>query len=185
MDKSDGELMEGYAHGDEKAFHSLFIRYSPKLNLFLNVRLGKRRGHLLEELYQKIWLKIHMSRVSFDPSRSFSPWFFSIALNTLRDEVGLSSEKLAHSEFEESHFVDEGKSVEAEYILKESADHVYTLLSALPLSQRTAVLLSDRDQLTPAEIAESMGISVVSVRQLISRGRRSVRTSLLELEAKS
>ena len=116
MDLTDGELMERYVQGDEKSFHSLFVRYSPKLTLFLGVRLGKKRSHLLDELYQKTWLKVHMGRQSFDPKRNFATWFYTIAMNTLRDEVGLSSEKLQHDSYDEEHEVSSGKSIEADYI---------------------------------------------------------------------
>lgn len=185
QDTPDSELMMAYVRGDEEAFLTLFNRYSPKLTLFLSVRLGKRRSHLLDELYQKTWLKIHSARKTFDPSKSFYTWFYTIALNSLRDEVGLASEKLPHTEFEEHHEAHmQNTTIEAEYILKESASRVYSLLAKLPENQRTALLLSDRDELSSKEIAEAMGFTDAAVRQLISRARKSVRASLLEEEFK-
>ncbi len=180
LNTSDSELMGAYAKGNEEAFGMLFRRYSSKLTLFLSVRLGKKRSHLREELYQKTWLKIHSARKTFDAAKSFSTWFYTIALNTLRDEIDLAIEKLTHDEFTDDHQTHSPQTSESECILKESAERVYLLLSKLPESQRTAILLSDRDELSSKEIAETMGMSDAAVRQLISRARKNVRVLLQE-----
>ena len=180
---NDQDLMAAYVKGDEKAFSLLFDRYSSKLKLFLKLRLGKKNNHLLEEIFQKTWMKIHSARQSFDLSKRFSPWFYTVAANTLRDEVGRSQEKLGHEELSD-HEVSLEPNSEDKYIQKESADRVYSILSALPENQRIALLLSDREEFSSKEISESMGISDAAVRKLISRARSNVRRILSEREAK-
>jgi RNA polymerase sigma-70 factor (ECF subfamily) len=178
-DATDGELMCAYANGDEHAFGVLFNRYSPKLNLFLRLRLALKKSHLIDEIYQKTWLKIHSARKSFDSAKSFSSWFYTIALNTLRDEVGQAAEKFVHEEINDH---ESGSEVNTEelYILKESTEKVYAILAQLPENQRMALLLSDREELSSREIAETMGISDAATRKLISRARKKVRDSLAE-----
>src|SRR5665647_636214 len=88
IESGDNELMTAYALGNERAFTALFEKYSPKLTTFLRYRLGVKKKHLIEEVYQKTWLKLHAGRLSFNAPQKFSTWFYTIALNTLKDEVG-------------------------------------------------------------------------------------------------
>lgn len=53
------------------------------------------------------------------------------------------------------------------------------LLSALPLDQRVAVILSDLQGLTYHEIAQVLGVSTDVVRSRLSQGRAALRDALL------
>jgi RNA polymerase sigma factor, sigma-70 family len=171
---SDNELMIAYAHGNEQAFGTLFARYSNKLGSFLRYRLSLKQAHLAEEIYQKTWLKVHSARKSFDPAHRFSTWFYAIALNTLRDEVGSSYEKVVREEIDSSRASEESNS-EDRLLVKERFYELETLLRLLNESQRTALLLADWEELGSKEIAEAMKISDASARQLVSRARLEIR----------
>jgi RNA polymerase sigma-70 factor (ECF subfamily) len=169
--------MIAYVEGDEHSFAELFGRYSSKLTTFLRYRLGARKKHLIEDLYQKTWLKLHAGRKSFNPTQKFPTWFYTIALNALRDEVGSLYEKTLHEETTEA-MVDQQPSIEEQYISKENFRHVETLFNHLTDSQKTALLLSDQEGFSSKEIAELMRISDASARQLVSRARKVIRTHL-------
>jgi RNA polymerase sigma-70 factor (ECF subfamily) len=172
--------MGAYRKGDERAFTILFGRYSARLTAFLRYRLGSRKKHLVEEIYQKTWLKLHAGRKSFDPDQKFSTWFYTIALNTLRDELGSRYEKTPHDEVSET-LVDPQPTGEERYLSKEAFLHVEALLKFLTGPQKTALLLSDGEELSSKEIAEVMRISDASVRQLVSRARRVIREKAEEI----
>jgi RNA polymerase sigma factor (sigma-70 family) len=174
---SDNQLMNAYAVGDEGAFSVLFGRYSLKLSAFLKFRLGGRKKHLVEDIYQKTWLKVHAGRTTFDPEQKFSTWFYTVALNTLRDEVGSLYEKSPHDEIGET-IADCQPSSEEQYISKETFRQIETLFMYLTDSQKTALLLSDQEDLSSKEIAEVMKISDSSARQLVSRARKVIRSHL-------
>lgn len=181
----DRELMIAYAGGDEPAFNQLFLRYSGRLTAFFRFRLGAKKRHLAEELFQKTWLKVHSSRKSYDSKHTFSTWFFTIALNNLRDEVRLVRERSQHQQlFESSPDSDldpthrPQKSTEERYIEKESFHQIEALFPLLTDNQKTALLLSDLEEMDSREIAQTMGISDVSVRQLVSRARKVLREHL-------
>ncbi|MBS1960459.1 MAG: RNA polymerase sigma factor [Bdellovibrionales bacterium] len=171
---SDNDLMVSYAYGNEQAFSTLFERYSSKLGSFLRYRLSQKQTHLTEEIYQKTWLKVHSARKSFDPTHRFSTWFYTIALNTLRDEVGSSYEKSVREEIDPNRSSEESNS-EDRLLVKERFHQVEALLRFLSESQRTALLLADWEELESKEIAEVMKISDASARQLVSRARREIR----------
>lgn len=167
-----------YVKGDEQAFDVLFGRYSQKLSNFLRFRLGGKKRHLIEDVYQKTWLKIHSGRRSFDPLKSFSTWFYTIALNTLRDEVGSLYERTRHEEIEDK-LPAHSLTSEEQYITKEQFHQVEALLKFLTENQKTALLLSDQEEMNSKEISTVMGISDASVRQLVSRARKIIRSHLL------
>ena len=178
-EKNDNELMGAYVQGDEDAFRQLFVRYSTKLIAYLRYRLGKRKDYLADEIFQKTWLKIHVGRKSFQPQYKFSSWLYTIALNTLRDEVGSASERLRSDELDDETPSNE-TSVEEQYVSKEKFKELQFALTQLKENQRVALLLSDEDDLSSKEIAGVMGISEVSARQLISRARREIRKHFIE-----
>ena len=178
---SDNDLMNAYVLGDESSFRELFSRYAAKLISFLRYRLGARKVYLTDEIFQKTWLKVHTSRKSFNPKFKFSTWMYTIALNTLRDEVGSAAERFRSNELSESIPSNES-TVEEQYISKEKFKELQEVLTMLKENQRIALLLSDDDGLSSKEIAEVMGISDASARQLISRARREVRQHFLGKE---
>jgi len=180
-EQPDHELMMAYVKGDELAFGVLFEKYSPKLNSFLRYRLAAKKKHLIEEVYQKTWLKIHAGRMSFDPSKKFSTWFYTVALNTLRDEVGSLFERSQHEEINDQSTLHSPNS-EDQYITKELFKQVEALFKFLTENQKTALLLSDQEEMSSKDIADVMGISDASVRQLISRARKIIRSRYSEME---
>ena len=58
-------------------------------------------------------------------------------------------------------------------------EHVQTALNAMTPEFRTAVLLADVEGLAYEEIADAMSTSVGTVRSRIHRGRKQIRTHLL------
>ncbi len=69
--------------GDEDAFRALIDRYHDDLMRFLYRMIGDRQG--AEDVFQEAFLQAHLSGATFDGSRRFRPWFFTIAANKARD----------------------------------------------------------------------------------------------------
>jgi RNA polymerase sigma-70 factor (ECF subfamily) len=63
------------------------------------------------------------------------------------------------------------RSPEEELILKEEREQIAEWLRELPIKQRIAVILRDIEGLSYEEIAESMEISLGTVKSRIARGR--------------
>lgn len=80
---TDEELAEDALAGDDTAFRALIERYHDVLIRFLTRMLGNR--DLAEDAFQDTFLQIHQSLHSFDQSRAFKPWLFTIAANKARD----------------------------------------------------------------------------------------------------
>lgn len=82
-DVTDERLLERYLNGELPAFQTLVERYQRELFHFLIRFLGDRAA--AEDVFQEAFLQVHQSGHSFDLSRRFRPWLFTIAANKARD----------------------------------------------------------------------------------------------------
>ena len=80
---TDERLLERYLNGELWAFQQLVERYQRELFHFLVRFLGNRAA--AEDVFQEAFLQVHNSGESFDLSRRFRPWLFTIAANKARD----------------------------------------------------------------------------------------------------
>lgn len=83
LDRTDEELLEDYAQGDVSAFRALITRHHDALLRFLIRMVGDRES--AEDTFQEAFLQVHESLHTFDPTRRFKPWLFTIAANKARD----------------------------------------------------------------------------------------------------
>lgn len=82
---SDEVLFEQYRTGDHAAFRTLIERHHVDLIRFLTRLLGDSAG--AEDVFQETFVQIHLSAGTFDPTRRFRPWLFTIAANKARDSL--------------------------------------------------------------------------------------------------
>ncbi len=88
---SDEQLVQKYRSGDAKAFEELVRRHHDDLIRFL-IRLSGNRA-VAEDAFQETFLQVHLSADTFDTSRRFKPWLFTIAANKARDAMRRSARR--------------------------------------------------------------------------------------------
>lgn len=81
--RTDEQLFTAYRKGDLATFRTLIERYHEELIRFLMRLLGDRQA--AEDVFQDTFLQIHQSASTFDATRRFRPWLFTIAANKGRD----------------------------------------------------------------------------------------------------
>ncbi|MBL8759244.1 MAG: sigma-70 family RNA polymerase sigma factor, partial [Phycisphaerae bacterium] len=89
--RSDEAVFEAYRDGDAEGLGTLVRRYHDDLLRFLVRLVGDRAG--AEDVFQETFLQIHLSADSFDASRRFKPWLFTIAANKARDHLRRTSRR--------------------------------------------------------------------------------------------
>ena len=82
-DQRDELLVEQYRVGNQQAYRILVERYQQELYHFLARFVSD--AAIAEDLFQEAFLQVHLSIDSFDTSRRFRPWLFTIAANKARD----------------------------------------------------------------------------------------------------
>lgn len=81
----DEQLVVAYREGEVAALPELMRRYEKELFHFL-IRFAGNRA-FAEDLFQEAFLQVHQSAKTFDASKRFKPWLFTIAANKARDHL--------------------------------------------------------------------------------------------------
>ena len=82
-DRTDEELLALHRTGHPQAFRTLMGRYRDDLLRFLIRFMGDRQA--AEDVFQESFFQVHLSADTFDETRRFKPWLFTIAANKGRD----------------------------------------------------------------------------------------------------
>ena len=174
--QTDEQLLKTYQNeGDTEAFRTLIARHQEDLIRFLMRLTGDRQA--AEDVFQETFLQVHISADTFDPTRRFKPWLFTIAANKARDllrkrvrrqEVDLSAPINRGDEGGGQTFVDlmqvnapppeEGLEAEERERLVQAA------IDRMPLSLREILLLAYFQRLSYAQIAEELQIPLGTVK---------------------
>lgn len=80
----DERLMELVVKGDEKAFAALYDRYHRRLLSYFHRMLWSDR-EMAQDFLQDLFTKLATRPQSYDPSRPFQTWIFSVANNMCKN----------------------------------------------------------------------------------------------------
>jgi len=184
----DVRLMLQVRDDNAAAFEELVARYQDRLLTVLRHLVGGRVQ--AEDLAQEVFLRVYRARKRYQPGAKFSTWLFTIAnnvasnaLRTLgrRREVQLDPAASGPSPANPV----EGLAQDASGLMPtrqldkaETAEIVRLAIEQLNDRQRLAVLLSKFEEMSYAEIAQTMEISTQAVKSLLSRARGALREIL-------
>lgn len=175
---SDEALFEQYRGGDRKAFRTLIERHQPELLRFLVRLVGEQAG--AEDVFQDAFLQIHLSADTFDATRRFRPWLFTIAANKARDHLRKKGRRRTlelsapvdrdrgDGEGSAGAFVDlmEVRVPAPDEALdnEETNRQVQRALDGLPFILREILLLAYFQRISYAQIADELGIPLGTVK---------------------
>ncbi len=166
------------------AFEEIFERYqSMVFNLAYRV-LGDREE--AQDVSQEVFLSIYKKLSNFRGECSIRTWIYRIAINCAsnrhrwwgrlrrRGTVSLD-ECLAKNP---TLFSSVTKTPEEELLAHEHVRRIENSLLKLPVKQRVAVFLRDIEDMTYEEIAETLRVSLGTVKSRIARGREELKKQL-------
>ena len=81
---SDERLMELVVRGDDQAFAGLYDRYNRRLLNYFHRMLWQDR-EMAQDYLQDLFTKLAQRPDSYDPSRPFQTWMFSVANNMCKN----------------------------------------------------------------------------------------------------
>jgi len=172
-DRTDEQLLSDHIGGDAQAFPELVERYRNELLHFLIRFLSSRAA--AEDVFQDAFLQVHLAADSFDSSRRFKPWLYTIAANKARDFHRRQKRRAAASlsapvggDDTDAEFVDLLASDEAapEQPVSdhEQAAKVKRIVDELPAHYREILLLSYFQKMSYGQIADSLNIPLGTVK---------------------
>jgi RNA polymerase sigma-70 factor (ECF subfamily) len=167
-------------------FEELFERYSSMVfGLVLHI-LGDREEAL--DVSQEVFLSIYRKMDSFRGESSLKTWIYRIAIhratnrfrwwNRLRRRGTVSLEEHLSKSPGRELFGSSGSDIqspEEALLVQEEHAEIERLLLKLPVEQRIAVIMRDIEGLSYEEIAESLKISLGTVKSRIARGREALK----------
>ena len=171
--QSDEALIEAHLAGDEEAFSTLVSRHVRELVHYLARVTGSRAT--ADDVFQEAFLQVHQSAHTFDLSRRFKPWLYTIAVNKARDWHRRQSRRHAVSlstpiggESDGAGIIDllEGDSpVPTDGIERiELAKQVREAVDSMPHHLREIILLSYFQKMSYNQIAETLQVPLGTVK---------------------
>jgi RNA polymerase sigma-70 factor (ECF subfamily) len=173
---TDEALIQRCLEGDESAFEAIVHRYETELYRFLYRFLGT--SSQAEDVFQETFLQVHVSLHTFDRSRRFKPWLFTIAANKARDSMRRSGQRpmlLAPSHAEHRGGRGEGPlpmdlleaglpGPDEEVATRDVQARVQSMVNELPAHLREVLLLAYFHGMAYSEIAQTLGIPLGTVK---------------------
>lgn len=171
-ERTDAELLQQHLAGDPDAFEALASRYTDELFGFL-LRYVNQPA-IADDLVQETFVQVHLSADSFDPSRRFKPWLYTIAANKARDYLRAKSRRPLQSldavkaDDDAPALADQLESdaptADQQLADAERRQRVRDLIEQMPEHLRTILLLGHFQKLPYAEIGEVLDIPVGTVK---------------------
>jgi RNA polymerase sigma-70 factor, ECF subfamily len=171
--QTDEQVFEAFRADDPGAYRVLIERHHDDLLRFLTRMVGNRAA--AEDIFQDTFLQVHISAASFDTSRRFRPWLFTIAANKARDYLRKKNRRKtvelsapirksdSGASFVDLLEVDVPPPNEA-MDLSERDEQVQQALDQLGPALREVLLLAYFQRMSYAQIAEDLGIPLGTVK---------------------
>ena len=174
---NDEALFELYRQGELGAFDLYYERTSPKIWGY--IRKHTNSNALAEDIYQEAWAKVHRSREQYDSKYPINPWVFTIVRSVLYDafrslkrkdsnEILLEPESMNHAVEQASVHTD----------IRQPTQDLEHLLGQLAPGQKELLELRYLKEWSFEEIAKSLVLNEVNIRQKISRILKQTRRRL-------
>lgn len=173
-DLTDEELMLRIQKGDQKACEELVNQHLLPLSRFAMRMLGSmaEAEDATQETFLKAWSNAHQWKSG---KAKISTWLHTIAHNIcidyLRKDKSHLQETLTDDHHSSSHLEDDMHATV-------TASQIFNAMSALPESQRTAIILCYYQGFSNRDAAQVAGVSVQALESLLARGRRALKKAL-------
>jgi len=171
----DIALLQRAQKGDQEAFSSIVRQYqSTVYNYVLRVVGGDRA--LAEDLTQEVFLRVYQGLPRFSLRCKFTTWLFQVTKNRVLDELRASERRPRAVVALED--VPPLEVVDAPMERVETIDAVWRAVGALNVDLKMALLLRDIVGLSYTEIADSLEITLATVKWRIYKAREDVQLAL-------
>ena len=171
--------------GDLNALSELIARYQNRLYRYL-LRMVRQPAEA-EDLFQQTWLKVVSKVRSFDLTRNFDAWLFTLARNLAIDHL----RRVRPQSLDEPLADDEDCATIADWIPSrdytpldtaiavERRAHIDEAMAALPMIYREALALRFEDGMKIEEIAQVLGVPLSTVKSRLRRSLEQLRSALV------
>jgi RNA polymerase sigma-70 factor (ECF subfamily) len=174
LPQPDPGVLRKAQRGDERAFNLIVRAYETPIYNYVLRLVGDRA--LAEDLTQEVFLRVYQGLPKFSLRCRFTTWLFQVTKNRVLDELrALERRPRAVMQLEDAPAF-EVLDAPAERI--EAMDAVWRAINELNVDLKMALLLRDVVGLSYTEIADSLEITLATVKWRIYKAREEVQLAL-------
>jgi RNA polymerase sigma-70 factor, ECF subfamily len=166
----ESELVRACQAGDVAAFRLLVERFERRVYGVAYAVVHDRE--LARDVAQEAFLRVHRALHTFDPSRSFYTWLYSIVVNLSIDALRKGRRTRAVDLEAAGGVPDRGELPEVSLQRREMQARVRRILDRLPEDYRVALTLRDLQGFSAPEIAAMAGVTPVTIRWRTHEARK-------------
>jgi RNA polymerase sigma-70 factor (ECF subfamily) len=181
--QEDFRLIRAFKAGNHRAFEELVRKYQRQVASIVYLTLGSREE--VQDISQEVFVRVHRSIDKFEFDASFFSWIYRITVNLCIDELrrkrvkrALSLDFLAESTVEKEKKSKDQVLASDGVMDDEKREVVLAALQKISQEHRQVIILREYEELSYAEIASYLGISVQAVKSRIFRAREELRVLL-------
>lgn len=175
--------MQGNEKPSAASLEDIYLEYVAPIRAYLYRMSGDR--DLAQDLVQEVFYRATRSLLMGKRIDYVSSWLYRIARNLYLDHVSRIKPKYEVVYYDElDHYGSYGvEEISRGLERRDMQMKIQQTLKLLPETQKTVLLLRDYQELSYAEIAGVMDITVSAVKSLLFRARLNFRTHYLKLTA--
>lgn len=183
-EQNDEALVRLAQGGDTRAFDELVVRYRDKVYR-LALRILRHEEDAAEAL-QEAFLSAYRGLKKFKVESTFSTWLYRVATNAAlmryrrrrEGHVSLEQSQNPNGDGEPMAIPDWSAQPLEELLDAETREVMSDSVQRLPEDLRTVFLLRDVEELSNAQVAEILDLTVAAVKSRLHRARKSLREDL-------
>jgi RNA polymerase sigma-70 factor (ECF subfamily) len=174
LPQPDPAVLRKAQKGDERAFAIILRTYeTPVYNYVLRLTGDKV---LAEDLTQEVFLRVYQGLPRFSLRCKFTTWLFQVTKNRVLDELRAKERRpVAPANLDD---VPQLEVVDQPVERVETIDALWRAIEVLPVDLKMALLLRDVVGLSYNEIADSLEITLATVKWRIFKAREDVQIAL-------
>ena len=160
--------------GDERAFSLIVRAYEVPVFNYVMRLVGDRS--LAEDLTQEVFLRVFQGLPRFSLRSKFTTWLFQVTKNRVLDELRANERRPRHLVALED--APQLEVLDTPFERLEAIDAVWRAVENLPVDLKMALLLRDVVGMAYSEIADSLEITLATVKWRIYKAREEVQLAL-------
>lgn len=173
LPQPDPAILRRARRGDQNAFATLVRSYERLVFTYVFRLVDDRR--LAEDLTQDVFLNVFRGLPTFNERAAFTTWVFQIAKNRVIDELRSIERRPAPVSIDD---IAPPTLVERRFEQAEPIEALWAAIAELNVELRAALLLRDIVGLSYEEIADSLEITVATVKWRIFKARERAQATL-------
>ena len=175
LPQPDFPLLRRAQRGDERAFATIVRTYEQPVYNYVLRLVGDRA--LAEDLTQEVFLRVYQGLPGFSLRSRFTTWLFQVTKNRVLDELrAIERRPRAVIGLDE---IPPLEALDQPFERSEAIDAVWRAVGALTVDLKMALLLRDVVGLSYTEIADSLEITLATVKWRIYKAREEVAAVLV------